>query len=120
MLLNPFMLFKKREITLEHSNYGKKSLAEKYDMFASKFNELYLADTERGHGSMTEALDNAHQQLTARGEFSAERGAELKRYLTRDLYHAIADAQTQEDEIIINSQPDWMQIKPPLSQTCWN
>ena len=78
---------------MEHNVQDKKSLADAYDKFAHKFNEIYLAGKDRGREAMTVALDKTHQQLTAIGEFSAEHGAELKRYLARDLDQTIADAR---------------------------
>jgi len=69
------------------------ALEQQYDKLASKFNELYLAGKERGRESMSVALDKAHEQLTALGEFSAEQGEELKQYLARDLDQTIADTQ---------------------------
>jgi DNA-directed RNA polymerase subunit RPC12/RpoP len=73
-------------------------LAEQYDKLANKFKELYLAGKERGRESMSGALDKAHEQLTALGEFSAERGQELKQYLARDLDQTISDAQHLGEE----------------------
>ncbi|MDP2169351.1 MAG: hypothetical protein Q8J96_02915 [Rhodocyclaceae bacterium] len=83
---------------MENNDQDKSRLAEQYDKFASKFNELYLAGKERGRESMSVALDKAHEQLTALGEFSAEQGAELKQYLARDLDQTIADAQQLGEE----------------------
>ncbi len=71
----------------------KEKLAQKYDMLASKFNELYSVGKERGQESMSAALEKAKEQLTALGEFSAEQGEELKQYLARDLDHTISEAQ---------------------------
>lgn len=78
---------------MDTHDQDKARLAQQYDRLASKFNELYLAGKERGRESMSVALEKAHEQLTALGEFSAERGDELKRYLARDLDQTIADAQ---------------------------
>lgn len=72
--------------------------ARQYDKLASKFNEIYLAGKERGRESMSVALEKAHEQLTALGEFSAEQGKELKQYLARDLDQTIVDAQLLGDE----------------------
>lgn len=83
---------------MENNDQDKSRLAEQYDKLASKFNELYLAGKERGRESMSVALDNAHEQLTALGEFSAEQGAELKQYLARDLDQTISDAQQLGEE----------------------
>jgi isocitrate dehydrogenase len=83
---------------MENNDQDKSRLAEQYDKLASKFNELYLAGKERGRESMSVALDKAHEQLTALGEFSAEQGAELKQYLARDLDQTISDAQQLGEE----------------------
>jgi Zn finger protein HypA/HybF involved in hydrogenase expression len=83
---------------MENNDQDKSRLAEQYDKFASKFNELYLSGKERGRESMSVALDKAHEQLTAVGEFSAEQGEELKQYLARDLDQTIADAQQLGEE----------------------
>jgi len=76
----------------------KDRLARQYDMLASKFNELYLAGKERGRESMSVALEKAHEQLTALGEFSAKQGEELKQYLARDLDQTISHAQRLGEE----------------------
>ncbi|MEN6586944.1 MAG: hypothetical protein ABFE02_12970 [Sulfuricella sp.] len=83
---------------MEHSDQDKDRLARQYDLFASKFNELYLSGKERGREAMSVALEKAHEQLTTLGEFSAEQGAELKQYLARDLDQTISDAQQLGDE----------------------
>lgn len=78
---------------MEHTDQEKATLAQQYDKLASKFNELYLSGKERGRESMSVAMDKASEQLTSLGEFSAEHGAELKKYLARDLDQTLADAQ---------------------------
>ena len=83
---------------MESNEQDKSKLARQYDLLASKFNELYLEGKERGRESMSAALDKAHQQLTALGEFSSTQGEELKRYLARDLDLTIANAQKLGDE----------------------
>lgn len=83
---------------MENKDQDKDRLARQYDLLASKFNELYLAGKERGREAMSIALEKAHEQLTALGEFSAEQGAELKRYLARDLDQTISDAQQLGEE----------------------
>lgn len=75
------------------SDEDKAKLEQKYDLLASKFNELYLAGKERGRESMNVALEKAHEQLIALGEFSAEQGEVFKQYMARDLDQTIADAQ---------------------------
>jgi len=83
---------------MELSEQEKAKLAQQYDKLASKFNELYLAGKERGRESMTVALEKAHEQMTALGEFTAEHGAELKNYMARDLDQTLADAQQLGEE----------------------
>ena len=83
---------------MELSEQEKAKLAQQYDKLASKFNELYLAGKERGRESMAVALEKAHEQMTSLGEFSAEHGAELKKYMARDLDQTIADAQHLGEE----------------------
>ncbi|MDD4882235.1 MAG: hypothetical protein PHR30_10160 [Gallionellaceae bacterium] len=83
---------------MENNDQDKASLAQQYDKLAGKFNELYLAGKERGRESMTVALEKAREQLTALGEVSAERGEELKQYLSRDLDQTLADAQQLGEE----------------------
>jgi isocitrate dehydrogenase len=78
---------------MDNDNQEKNKLVDQYDKLASKFNELYLAGKERGRESMSVALDKAHEQLASLGEFSAERGEELKKYLARDLEQTISYAQ---------------------------
>lgn len=81
-----------------NNDQDKSGMEEQYDKLASKFNELYLAGKERGRESMSVALDKAHEQLIALGEFSAEQGEELKQYLARDLDQTISDAQQLGEE----------------------
>lgn len=83
---------------MDNISQEKSKLAAQYDKFASKFNELYLSGKERGRESMSEALDKAHEQLTALGEFSVERGEELKQYLARDLEQTISFAHHLGEE----------------------
>ncbi len=79
-------------------NHEKSKLAEQYDKLASTFHEIYAEEKDRGRESMTMALDKAHEQLTALGEFSKEQGEELKKYLLRDLEQTIADSHHLGDE----------------------
>lgn len=90
---------------MENNDQDKSRMAEQYDRLASKFNELYLAGKERGRESMTVALNKAHEQMSAIGEFSAEQGEELKRYLSRDLDQTIADAQQLGEEAKVRLHP---------------
>lgn len=90
---------------MERSDQDKAKLAQQYDKLASKFNELYLEGKERGRESMSVALEKAHEQLSALGEFSAEHGAELKKYLARDLDQTIADAQHLGEEAKVRLNP---------------
>ena len=83
---------------MEISEQEKAKLAQQYDKLASKFNELYLAGKERGRESMAVALEKAHEQMAALGEFSAEHGAELKKYLARDLDQTLSDVQHLGEE----------------------
>ena len=78
---------------MNENDQDKSRMEEHYDKLASKFNELYSTGKERGRESMSAALDKAHEQLTALGEFSAEQGEKLKQYLARDLDQVISDAQ---------------------------
>ena len=83
---------------MEENEQEKAKLAQQYDKLAGKFNELYLAGKERGRDAMSVALGKAHEQMTALGEFSEERGAELKQYMARDLDQTISDAQKLGEE----------------------
>ncbi len=83
---------------MELSEQEKAKLAQQYDKLAGKFNELYLAGKERGRDAMSVALEKAHEQMAALGEFSAEHGAELKKYMARDMDQTIADAQHMGEE----------------------
>jgi isocitrate dehydrogenase len=83
---------------MDNQEQDRSKLAEQYDKFASKFNEVYLAGKERGRESMTIALEKTREQMTALGEFSAEQGEELKQFLARDLDQTIADAQHLGEE----------------------
>ena len=80
------------------SDENREKLERQYDLLAHKFNELYLAGKERGRASMAVAMVKAHEQMTALGELSAEKGEELKRYLARDLDQTISDAQHLGEE----------------------
>lgn len=83
---------------MENNDQDKTKLAQQYDKLASKFNELYLTGKERGREAMSVALEKAQEQMTSLGEFSAEQGNELKKYLARDLDQTIADAQRLGEE----------------------
>lgn len=83
---------------MELNGLDKEKLAQKYDLLANKFKELYQSGKERSSESMSEALEKAREQLTALGEFSAEQGQELKQYLARDLDQTISDAQKLGEE----------------------
>jgi len=83
---------------MENNEQDKAKLAQQYDKLASKFNELYLSGKERGREAMSTALEKAQEQMTALGEFSAEQGVVLKRYLARDLEQTIADAERLGEE----------------------
>jgi len=75
------------------SDQNKEKLERQYDMLADKFNEIYLAGKDRGREAMEVALEKAHEQMAALGEFSAEQREELKKYLARDLDQTISDAR---------------------------
>lgn len=83
---------------MENKDQDKSRMEEQYDKLASRFHELYLAGKERGRESMTAALNKAHEQLSALGEFSTEEGEKLKQYLARDLDQTISDAQHLGEE----------------------
>lgn len=83
---------------MKNNDQDKNRLAEHYDKLAGKFSEIYLAGRERGRESMSVALDKAHEQMSALGDFSAEHGAEMKQYLARDLDQTISDAQQFGEE----------------------
>lgn len=83
---------------MEYNDQDKSKLAEQYDKLASKFNELYLAEKERGREAMSVALEKSREQLTALGEFSVEQGEDLKKFLARDLDQTILDAKHLSEE----------------------
>ncbi|MGA7964843.1 MAG: hypothetical protein WCB49_02935 [Gammaproteobacteria bacterium] len=78
---------------MENKDQTRHRLIEQYDKLAEKFNELYREGRDYGRKSMSVALDKAREQLTELGEFSAEHGEELKKYLARDLDQFIADTR---------------------------
>lgn len=82
---------------MEKIDKGKALMAKKYDLLASKFHQAYLTEKGRGRKSMHLAMEKAHKQLVAAGEFSAEQGKELTRYLARDLDETIAKAEELGD-----------------------
>ena len=83
---------------MNNDDQEKDRLAQQYDVFASKFKELYLSGRERGNEAMTVALEKAREQLIALGEFSNEQGETMKVYLGRDLEQTISDAQRLGEE----------------------
>ncbi|HKJ82850.1 MAG TPA: hypothetical protein VJ961_02380 [Mariprofundaceae bacterium] len=99
----------------------KGRLTEQYDKLAHRFNGLYLEGSSRGRESMSEALEKARKQLTALGEFSTERGEELKQYLARDLDRTIAEARHLGDEAWGRFHPSrlggW--VRSPQSRAYW-
>lgn len=83
---------------METIDPNKANLARTYNALAHRFNELYSAGKERGQESMAVALEKAHEQLTAAGNFSAEQGEYLKQYLARDLDQTLLDARQLGEE----------------------
>ncbi|NDP46913.1 MAG: zinc ribbon-containing protein [Sulfuriferula multivorans] len=83
---------------MENTEQEKATMAQQYDKLASKFKERYLAGKERGREAMAVALEKSHEQMAALGEFSAEHGAELKKYMARDMDQTMADAQNLGEE----------------------
>ena len=83
---------------METNEQEKSKLAAQYDKLASTFQEFYAEEKDRGRESMTMALDKAQEKLTALGEFSTERGEELKKLLARDLDQTISDSHHLGDE----------------------
>ena len=83
---------------MENNEQDTNVLVAQYDKLAGNFNEIYLAGKKRGREAMSVALDKSHEQLTNLGEFSAERGGELKQYLARDLDQTISYAQHLGEE----------------------
>lgn len=75
---------------METVKEAKDHMVTKYDLLAEKFHHLYLEGQDRGREAMAKSLETARKQLTAAGEFSVEQSHDLKRYMTRDLNHAIA------------------------------
>lgn len=90
---------------MANTEQDKSRLEAQYDKLASKFNELYLAGRERGREAMTVALDKAHEQMVALGEFSAEQGQEMKNFLARDLEQTTADMQHLGEEAKVHLNP---------------
>lgn len=83
---------------MDQNDPDKEWLTQRYDMLAKKFNEQYQAGRARGREAMEVALENAREQLTSLGEFSAEQGTVLKDYLERDMEQTIEDAQKLGEE----------------------
>lgn len=83
---------------MESAEHIKQQITEQYDKLANTFNELYFKSKARGYESMEDALDKANEHLTAIGEFSAERGTELKQFLARDLDQTISVAHQLGEE----------------------
>jgi isocitrate dehydrogenase len=83
---------------MSNDDQERDRLTQQYDVFANKFKELYLSGKERGNEAMSVALENAREQLTTLGEFSAEQGEVMKKYLGRDMEQTISDAQRLGEE----------------------
>lgn len=62
-----------------------------YDRFAEKTRSLFEQGQEKSAEAWEKAMELAHKQMTAAGEFSVEQGNAFKRYLSRDLAHTAAD-----------------------------
>lgn len=90
---------------MNNNDQDQDKLAQKYDMLANKFKELYQAGKDHSSESMSVALEKAREQLTALGEFSAEQGEELKQYLSRDLEQTMLDAQRMGEEAKVKLNP---------------
>jgi len=71
----------------------KEKLIEQYDAFAEKFKDIYLAGKDRSREAMTHALEKAHSDMSALGEFSVEQAETMKMYLARDLEQTISNAK---------------------------
>lgn len=83
---------------MDNDEQAKDRIEAQYDKLARRFNELYREGREQGRDAMATALEKARGQLTELGEFSTERGEELKRYLGRDLDQLVAEARQLGDE----------------------
>lgn len=78
---------------MDNEEQVKGRIEAQYDKLARRFNELYREGREQGREAMATALETARRQLTELGEFSTERGEELKHYLGRDLEQLLADVR---------------------------
>jgi len=95
----------KGDISMESVEHIKTQVIEQYDKLANKFNELYFKGKARGYESMEVALEKANEHLTTIGEFSAEQGEELKKYLARDLDQTIESAHQLGEEAKVKLNP---------------
>lgn len=69
-----------------------------YDRFVEKSREIFNAGQEKGQEAWEKAMEVAHQQMAAAGEFSTEQGEVFKHYLRRDLAQTIVDIQHLGEE----------------------
>lgn len=64
-----------------------------YDRFVDRAHEIFNSSQEKTQEAWEKAMELARQQMTAAGEFSAEQGEALQRYLRRDLAQTMDDMQ---------------------------
>ncbi len=83
--------------TAEPDNAGTK-IAAVYDRFVEASREIFDRGQDKGQEAWEKAMELAHQQMAAAGEFSAEEGEKFKRYLRRDLDQTIADMHELGEE----------------------
>lgn len=93
-------------MTEQHDHEMRAKLEAQYDKFAERFRELFESGKERTREAMDKAMERARVQLAEAGEFTAEQGEQLKRYLKRDLDHTAQEMQRLGHEAHERFHPD--------------
>lgn len=90
---------------MDTSDFNKEKLEQKYDLYAKKFREFYLAGKERGREGMDKAMHKAREELVGLGELTVKQGDQLTEYLSRDLDQTIDDMYRLGDEARVYLDP---------------
>jgi diguanylate cyclase (GGDEF)-like protein len=79
--------------TTAQDSAAQRETTARYDRFVEMSRELFDKGQEKGREAWEGAMELAHRQMLAAGEFGAEQGEVFKRYLRRDLDQTRRDAR---------------------------
>jgi len=64
-----------------------------YDRYSERVREFFEASQERSKAALDKAMERAHAQFAAAGEYSVEQGEAFKRFMQRDLAQTAVEMQ---------------------------